>query len=172
MQFKHVQVSFLWPESRLIERDRDCWFAPARALAAEMLARRETNLFSTYSCIIVLQIVCRLWTPSKFSVWATETCLDTEHCTIGRNAPQIHIHFPEPGSQLQMNESRVRYVVEYAPAGSVSRIFLNDAELEVYRGDTKSSTFPEPIVDLKLALHPADWTIKVGRKFVYSTLCG
>ena len=71
-----------------------------------------------------------------------------------------------------MNESRVRYVVEYAPAGSVSRIFLNDAELEVYRGDTKSSTFPEPIVDLKLALHPADWTIKVGRKLVYSTLCG
>lgn len=88
------------------------------------------------------------------------SCVDSL-CGANTEVNYIRLYYPEQGSQLLMNQTRIRYDVHEAPMGSYSRIFLNGIALDIYHAGWKQTTFANANVDMALQLGPGFWTLKV-----------
>ncbi len=88
----------------------------------------------------------------------SQVCVDPDGCST---RPHIQILYPSQGSHLRMSECRVRFVVENAPAGSISRVFIGGTELEFFRDGKKSTSFASSYFDEAFTVNPGYWDVQV-----------
>ena len=92
---------------------------------------------------------------------AADNCSNMDMCPLKNEVKYIHILFPGSGSHLHMSECRVHYIVENAPAGAFSRIFIGIDEVVFFRIGERQTQFFDQRVDEKLVLYPGIWELKV-----------
>ena len=60
-----------------------------------------------------------------------------------------------------MSECRIHFIVENAPAGAFSRVFVGGTELEIFRYGKKSTTFSSSHFDEAFTVIPGYWDVQV-----------
>ena len=90
-----------------------------------------------------------------------QVCVDPNGCST---RPHIRILFPVRGSQLHMPECRIRYVVENAPSGAFTRVFVGGTELEFFRNGKISKPYTSPHFDEAFTVIPGYWDVQVDSK--------
>jgi hypothetical protein len=93
---------------------------------------------------------------------SADNCYDINRCPQNKSVQYIRILYPVSGSQLQMSECRVRYVVENAPSGASSCIYIGKDKLVFYGIDEQHSQIFDPYVDETILLYPGIWMLKVS----------
>jgi hypothetical protein len=116
------------------------------------------NMVSRSITIIIMFQIFNLSISSMSKAEDPQICVNTDGCSM---RPHIMILSPAPGSQLQMSECRLRYVVVNAPAGAVSRVFVAETEFEFFRNGKKTMPFVSSHFDEALTVDPGYWDIQV-----------
>ncbi len=88
----------------------------------------------------------------------SHVCVEPDGCST---RPHIRILYPAIGSQLQMSECRIRYIVENAPTGAFSRVFIDGTEFQFFLNGKKNAPFVSAHFDEAFTVSPGDWDIQV-----------
>ena len=120
----------------------------------------------TLSMIMMLNALLMMFISPMRATRKADSCSNTYRCPPKDYIQYIHVLLPVSGSQLQMSECRIRYVVENAPEGAYSRIIIGDNELVFYRDEQPQTKIFGRYVDESIVLHPGTWVLKVSTLIV------
>ena len=117
---------------------------------------------SSHHFIVLMRAAFVIFISPLHATQTADNCSDINRCPKNNAVQHIRILYPASGSQLQMSECRVRYIVENAPSGASSCIYIGKDKIIFYRFEEQYTQIFRPYVDETILLYPGIWRLKVS----------